>query len=405
MFALDLGDIIGIKGTVFRTKRGELSIDVDELTILAKTVVPIPIGKEAGDRVIYGLKNPELTYRERYLHWLLEPEDRARIRTRAQIISAIRRYMERHCFLEVSTPTIESVYGGAEARPFTTSIWALDNEAAFLRISPELYLKRYLVAGFDKVFTICQNFRNEGIDRSHNPEFTMMEWYEAFTDYEIQMERFEDLVSRVCEEVCGSTRITYQTVDLDFTPPWRRLCMLDAIKEYAGVDASAMSTEELVAELACRNIPHDPSLSWGLAVAELFAATCEQHLVQPTFVLDHPIEISPLTKAKRGDGRLVERFEPFAKGMEIGNAYSELNDPVEQLQRFLSQRAVRAVRKGRNKDYEDNPLDLDFIKAIGCGIPPTGGVGLGIDRLIMLLTDAPSIRDVIPFPMTKQRPT
>lgn len=404
ILALDLGDIIGVSGTVFRTKKGELSVAVTTLTILAKTVIPVPIGKETRDQVFYRVTDLESKYRERYLHWMLDAEDRARIRARSQIISAIRRHMEADGFLEVSTPTLEFVYGGAEARPFKTSIWALDHAQAFLRISPELYLKRYIVAGFDKVFTICQNFRNEGIDRSHNPEFTMMEWYEAFTDYEFQMARFETLVAKVCQEVHGSTRVIYQGAEIDFTPPWRRLTMLDALKEYANLDAGAMTVDELTAELDRRGVAYEPPLSWGIAVAELFAALCEQHLIQPTFVLDHPVDISPMTKAKRGDLRLVERFEPFAYGIEIGNAYSELTDPVEQLHRFLSQREAQTARDGKGKDYEDNPLDLDFIKAIGCGMPPTGGVGLGIDRLIMLLTDAPSIRDITPFPMIKPRP-
>lgn len=400
---LDLGDIVGVTGSVFRTRRGELSIAVEQQTVLAKTVVPIPIGKETRERIFYRVSDPELKYRERYVHWLLDMEDRLRITLRSRIISAIRRHMEAEGFLEVSTPTIEFIYGGAEARPFKTNIWALDNAQGFLRISPELYLKRYIVAGFEKVFTICQNFRNEGIDRSHNPEFTMMEWYEAFTDYEFQMRRFESLVAKVCEEIHGSTAVEYQGTTIDFTPPWRRLTMLDALKEYAGVEVGAMTAEELTGELARRGIPHEPPLSWGLAVAELFAATCEQHLIQPTFVLDHPVDISPLTKSKRGDARLVERFEPFAYGIEIGNAYSELTDPVEQLHRFLSQREAQMGRGSTSKDYEDNPLDLDFIKAIGSGMPPTGGVGLGIDRIIMLLTNAPTIRDITPFPMLKPR--
>lgn len=401
---LDLGDIVGVTGTVFRTKRGELSIAVEHQTVLAKTVVPIPIGKEAHERVFYRVSDPELKYRERYVHWLLNLEDRLRITLRSRIISIIRRYMEAEGFLEVSTPTIEFIYGGAEARPFKTNIWALDNTQGFLRISPELYLKRYIVAGFEKVFTVCQNFRNEGIDRSHNPEFTMMEWYEAFTDYEFQMQRFENLVAKVCEEIHGSMAVEYQGTTINFTPPWRRLTMLDALKEYVGLDADGMTAEELAGELARRDIPYELPLSWGLAVAELFAATCEQHLIQPTFVLDHPIDISPLTKSKRGNVRLVERFEPFAYGIEIGNAYSELTDPVEQLHRFLSQREAQMGQSSTSKDYEDNPLDLDFIKAVGSGMPPTGGVGLGIDRIIMILTNAPTIRDIIPFPMLKPRP-
>ena len=392
---LDHGDIVAATGHVFRTRAGELTVNVEELSVLAKAVVPIPIGKETSEKTYYRMADTESRYRERYLSWLLLEEDRNRIQQRSRIISAVRNQMQRDGFLEVSTPTIEFIYGGAEARPFETSIWALDKRRAFLRISPELYLKRYIVAGFPKVFTICQNFRNEGIDHSHNPEFTMMEWYEAYTDYEVQMRRFESLVSGICEEICGSTVISYQGVELDFTPPWRRLPVLTGLLEYGEIDAANMSVEELQKELANREIRHNGPLAWGVAVAELFEKVCEDRLVQPTFVMDHPLEISPLTKVKRGDARLVERFEPFVYGMELGNAYSELTDPVDQLHRLEAQRMLG------DGEYDVHPVDSDFIKAIGCGMPPTGGVGLGIDRLIMLLTNAPSIRDVIPFPMYK----
>jgi len=393
---LDIGDIVGVEGDLFRTRAGELSVRAHIFEILSKVVVPIPVGKEFDGQVRFRIADPESRYRERYLYWMLNDEDRERIRTRARIISAIRRRMESAGFLEVLTPTIEPIYGGAEARPFRTSIWALDDHEAFLRISPELYLKRYIVAGFEKVFSICQNFRNEGIDHSHNPEFSMMEWYEAYTDYEDQMARFERLVADICVEICGSACIGYQGVELDFTPPWRRLTMLDGIREYARLDASNLSAQELSVELQRRGCEIHSEISWGEAVAELFELCCEEHLVQPTFVLDHPVEISPLTKLKRGENRLVERFEPFVFRMEIGNAYSELTDPVEQCERLGHQR--RELGNG----YENHPLDADFVRAIGCGMPPTGGVGLGIDRLIMLLTNAVSIRDIIPFPMVKR---
>lgn len=408
---LDLGDIIGVQGKTFRTRAGELSVKVEAFSILSKSVVPIPMGKETEDKVFYRVADEESKYRERYLHWLLDAPDAERIRNRSRIVSAIRRRMEDAGFLEVVTPTIEFIYGGAEARPFKTNIWALGNREAFLRISPELYLKRYIVAGFDKVFTICQNFRNEGIDHSHNPEFTMMEWYEAYTDYEFQMQRFENLVADVCEEVCGSKRVTFQGAEIDFTPPWERLPMLAALQRYAGIDASSMPDEELKQELEHRELPLPEPFSWGIAVVKLFEATCEEHLIQPVFILDHPVEISPMTKAKRGDARLVERFEPFAAKMEIGNAYSELNDPVIQLERFVDQRQRQRQptpeenATEKKKDYLDNPLDADFIKAIGCGMPPTGGVGLGVDRIIMLLTDSANIRDIIPFPMIKPQHT
>ena len=396
---LDAGDIVGVEGPVFRTRTGELSINAAELTVLAKAVVPVPIGKEAGERVYYRGADPEIRYRERYLHWLLDRGDRERVYQRGRIVSSLRRRLEEEDFLEVSTPTITPVYGGAEARPFVTSVWALGRREAYLRISPELHLKRYIVAGFERVYTICQNFRNEGMDASHNPEFTMLEWYEALTDYTFQMERFERLVAAVCEEACGSTRVTYQGIELDFAPPWRRLTMLEALRDYAGVDAATLAAEDLRAELERREVECAEDMTWGRAVAALFEATCEQHLVQPTFVLDHPLEISPLARVHRGNGRLAERFEVFVCGMELGNAYSELADPVEQLQRFVAQHSARRT----DGDWIDHPLDADFVKAVGCGMPPTGGVGLGVDRLVMLLTDAASIRDVIGFPMVKAR--
>lgn len=395
----DLGDIVGASGQIMRTRTGELSMDVSILEVLAKTTIAVPIGKESQDGVHYDrIADEESRYRERYLTWMLSPLERQRMVTRSRIISLIRMWMEREGFLEVATPTIESIYGGAEARPFRTTIWALGGATAYLRISPELYLKRYIAGGFEKVFTICQNFRNEGIDRSHNPEFTMMEWYEAFTDYELQMMRFERLVACVCEQVHGSTRITFQGQQLDFTPPWRRLTVLDGIREATGLEVGRMSTAELLQLLDDRSVSLDEPRTWGGAVLALFEQLCEPLLQQPTLVLDYPVESSPLTKIKRGDSRLVERFEPYVCGIEIGNAYSEATDPVDQLERLLAQREVQ-----RESEYEQHPIDADFIRAMGMGMPPTGGVGLGIDRLIMLLTDAPSIRDVIPFPMFRPK--
>jgi lysyl-tRNA synthetase class 2 len=403
---VDIGDILGIKGVVFTTRMGELTVRASSWEFLSKAVVPIPFGKEdAEGKVYYRSNDPETKYRERYLNWTIDDSERNRMYTRSKIISLVRRNMEDEGFLEVATPTIEFVYGGAEARPFETSIWALGRKEAFLRISPELYLKRYIVGGFDKVFSICQNFRNEGIDASHNPEFTMIEWYEAFTDYYTQMERFENLVADVCKSVHGTTKITYQGTEIDFAPPWRRLTVLDALKEYADIDASNMDVSELKAVMEKNNIEYSEDITWGFAVAELFEELCEHHLIQPTIVTDHPIDISPLTKVKRGDARLVERFEPYVNGMEIGNSYSELTDPVDQLERLTSQRNSSDATDNENEEqnYEDHPVDADFVKAIGCGMPPTGGTGLGIDRLVMLLTDATSIRDIIPFPMIKPK--
>ena len=317
---------------------------------------------------------------------------------RSRTVSAVRRFMEERGFLEVTTPTIEMLYGGAEARPFGTNIHALSDQAAYLRISPELPLKRFIVGGFEKVYTICQNFRNEGIDRSHNPEFTMMEWYEAYTDYNYQMEQFEALVSRVAEEVTGSTKISYQGEEIDLTPPWRRLAILDALKE-TGIDAASLDESALVAELGRRGLQVPKPLTWGHAVVALFEELVEPTLKVPTFVCDHPLDVCPLTKVHRENPRLVERFEPIIAGMELGNAYSELTDPVVQLGRLERQKELGADEEG----VEHHPIDLDFVKAIGCGMPPTGGVGLGIDRLIMLLADVASIRDVIAFPLMRPK--
>ena len=392
---IDMSDIIGVSGDAFKTRKGELSIRVNKMVFLSKAVVSIPFGKETDDKVYYRATDPEIKYRERYIHWLLDHDDRERIMRRFQITSLIREWMNSKGFLEVSTPTVEFVYGGAEARPFETSIWALGNKEAFLRISPELYLKRYIVSGFDKVYTICQNFRNEGIDNSHNPEFSMMEWYEAFTDYNDQMQQFEEMVSFLCEKIHGTKKIIYQEEELDFTPPWKRISVLEALKEFGKIDASDMTVDELKIEMKNRDIEFNEPISWGVAIVELFETICEEHLIQPTFIIDHPVDISPLTKLKRGDVRLVERFEPYIFNMEVGNGYSELTDPVVQLERLQNQRD--------EDEYENHPIDADFVKAIGCGMLPTGGVGLGIDRIIMLLTDSKSIRDIIPFPLVKPK--
>ena len=395
---LDLGDWLGVRGPLFITKMGELTVEAKEMRILSKAVVRVPIPKSKDDRSFFQLSDPETKYRERYLHWITDLAAREVMVARARTISAIRRRLEERGFIEVTTPTIEMNYGGAEARPFTTKIHALSEQEAFLRISPELPLKRFIAGGFEKVFTICQNFRNEGIDRSHNPEFTMLEWYEAYTDYEVQMGQFESLVHDVVVEVAGGPRLSYQGQEIDFTPPWKRITVLGAL-EAAGVPAKAMDEEALRKELEQRGIPAPRPFTWGHAAALLFSELIEKSIVQPTFVCDHPVDISPLTKSKRGDPRLVERFEPVVVGMEIGNAYSELTDPVEQQARFERQRAMGADAEG----VTHHPIDEDYLKAMGCGMPPTGGVGLGIDRLVMLLTDSHSIRDVIAFPLMKPR--
>jgi len=395
---LEVGDILGVHGEVFQTKRGELTVWVKEYQILSKALHPIPFGKQKGEEKWYSVSDPEVKYRERYVYWNVYSEEREYIIKRGQIIQFIREYMLSKGFLEVQTPSIEMVYGGAEARPFETSIWALGGQRAFLRISPELYLKRYLVAGFPKVFTICQNFRNEGIDKSHNPEFTMMEWYEAYTDYFFQMKRFEDLVWHIVSKATGKSTINYQGVELDFTPPWKRWRMVDAIRELTGFDVEKSTPEEIKEFMERNGISYEGEYRRGLAICAIFDALCEDKIIQPTFIFDHPVEGSPLTKQRRDNPDFVERFEPFVVGMELGNAYSELTDPLEQYERFKEQRRVY-----EDAEVHHHPMDWDFIKAIACGMPPTGGVGLGIDRLIMIINGVPSIRDIIPFPFIKPR--
>lgn len=396
---VDIGDLLKFSGTLFVTKLGELTLNIQGVQMLCKSVVRIPFGKEADDKTYYQGENPTIQFKERYLYWNIQPEAKQLMEKRFKIIQYIREWMQKEGFLEVQTPTIEMVYGGAEARPFETNIWALDKQQAYLRISPELYLKRYIVGGFDKVFTICQNFRNEGIDKSHNPEFTMMEWYETGTDYNDQMVRFENLTAFLVQKLHGTTQIEYQGKQIDFQAPWRRLSVLDALKEYPQIDALDMSTSELQSLCISRSITFDPLAPKGILITLLFEELCEKHLIQPTFITDHPYEISPLTKEKRGMPGFVERFEPFVNGMEIGNAYSEMTDPVIQYARFIEQR--NQAGKEFEVDYENHPIDLDFVKAIGVGMPPTGGVGFGVDRIIMLLTNSASIRDIIPFPMMK----
>ncbi len=399
------GDIVGVCGRAFRTRTGEESIEVLELVLLCKAAAEIPYGKAKDGRAWYALEDVEIKRSRRYLDWLTDPASLERFKKRSEIIALIREYMRGAGFLEVETPTIEPVYGGAEARPFTTSIYALDDRKAYLRISPELYLKRYIVGGFPKVFSICQNFRNEGIDSRHNPEFTMMEWYEAYTDYERQMDRFEELTCLLAEKIRGALSFEYGGVKLSLERPWRRIRIPEAAERLlrrpwdkttkediadALESAGALRPEERTAAVARE--------SKGALLLELIERTMAGELLQPCFLMDHPRDISPLTKAKRGNPDFVERFEPFIAGMEVGNAYSELTDPVEQFERFKAQ---REAQRNAGKDYEDHPLDEDFLRAMACGMPPTGGVGFGVDRIVMILLGAESIRDVIAFPMRR----
>ena len=384
---LDIGDIVGVSGFVFKTKKGELSLHCNEFKMLCKSIEPLP-------EKYHGLTDVETKYRHRHLDLITDPESREVFIRRSKIISEVRNWLNARGFLEVETPTLQPIYGGAAAYPFSTHHRALDMKL-FMKISPELYLKRLIVGGFEKVYEIGKNFRNEGIDRTHNPEFTMLEWYEAYTDYKYQMKQFEELVEHLAIVATGSTKIVYQGREIDFTAPWRRLTVHDGIREYAGFDADPMSADELFAKLRELGSDREEIGSRGEMIMEIFELTAESQLWQPTFVMDHPVEISPLTKKHRETPGLVERFEPFAAFMEIGNAYTELNDPVEQYERLKEQEEKRVV------DEEAQPMDEDFLHAIDTGMPPTGGVGLGIDRIVTILTDRPSIRDIIFFPTMK----
>lgn len=384
---IDLGDIVGIEGYVFKSQKGELSLYVKTFKVLTKTLEPLP-------EKFHGIQDVEIKYRHRHLDLISDPESRKVFITRGKIIKAIKKFLDARDFMEVETPVLQPLYGGAAAHPFTTHHRALDMKL-FMKISPELYLKRLIVGGFEKVYEIGKNFRNEGIDRSHNPEFTMLEFYEAYTDYNYQMKQFEELVSTVCKEITGSTKVVYQGKEIDFTVPWRRLKVMDGIKEYAAVNPEdEKALDDYISKNADKPVKLE-NLSKGEKQMKAFEIAAEPHLWQPTIVMDHPVEISPLTKIHRSNNRLVERFEPFAACMELGNSYSELNDPEEQRSRLVDQESKRG------HDEEAHPMDEDFLHAIETGMPPTGGVGLGIERIVMILTDRPSIRDIIFFPTMK----
>lgn len=384
---LDLGDIVGITGFVFKTKKGETSIHCRSFKMLCKSLEPLP-------EKYHGIADVEIKYRHRHLDLISDEESREVFKKRSRIIAEIRQFLNSRGFLEVETPVLQPIYGGASAHPFATHHRALDMKL-YMKISPELYLKRLIVGGFEKVYEIGKNFRNEGIDRSHNPEFTMLEWYEAYTDYNYQLKQFEELVQHLAVAITGSTKVVYQGKEIDFTAPWRRLTVHDGVKEYGGIDADKATDAELEAKARELGSDKKGKRSRGEMIMEIFELAAEPHLWQPTHVMDHPQEISPLTKKHRQTKGLVERFEPFAACMEIGNSYSELNDPEDQLARLKEQEAKRVV------DEEAQPMDEDFIMAIDSGMPPTGGVGLGVERIVMILTDRPSIRDIILFPTMK----
>jgi len=386
--ALSVGDWVGVKGRVFRTRTGEITVKAQEVTLLAKALRPMP-------DTWHGLQDTETRYRQRYVDLFMNPEVRETFRRRTRIVATLRRFLDARGYLEVETPILQPLYGGAFARPFMTHHNALDTDL-YLRISDELYLKRLIVGGFEKVYEFSRDFRNEGIDRSHNPEFTILELYEAYADYEDMMSLTEAMLVEAVQEVRGSTRIEYQGTPLDFTPPWRRISMLESVSEAAGEDVSDLDPARL--ERLCQKfgIESDPRAGVGGRLDDLFSELVQPKLVQPTFVLDHPKEISPLAKVNRRNPMLVERFEPFVAGMEIGNAFSEQTDPVAQDQAFESQAQARA-----QGNEEAHPKDLDFLRALQYGMPPTGGLGIGLDRFTMIVTDSRSIRDVILFPQLR----
>ena len=387
--AWDIGDIVGIKGEVFTTKAGEISIRLTSAALLSKSLQILP-------EKFHGLKDMDLRYRQRYVDLIVNPENREVFIKRSKIIKAVREYLDNLGFLEVDTPILGTVAGGANARPFLTHHNALDIDMQ-LRIANELFLKRLIVGGFDKVYEMGKMFRNEGIDTRHNPEFTNIELYQAYTDYEEMMRITENLFAYVAEKVLGSAKINYQGVDLDLTPPWKRITMHDAVKEYAGIDFDDIKTDEEALELAKEHgIKSEAFWTRGHVLSELFEKYCEEKLVQPTFVLGHPVEISPLSKRNPVHPEITQRFEAFINTWEFANAFSELNDPIDQKERFEKQLADK-----EEGDDEAHPMDYDFINALEVGLPPTGGLGIGIDRMIMLLTDQASIRDVLLFPTMK----
>ena len=386
---LDIGDLVGVKGHVFRTKTGETSVHADSVTLLSKSLQILP-------EKYHGLTNTDLRYRQRYVDLIMNEDTKKTFINRSKIISTVRRYLDSQGFMEVETPMLVQNAGGAAARPFETHFNALDLDVK-LRISLELYLKRLIVGGMEKVYEIGRVFRNEGLDTRHNPEFTLMELYQAYTDYHGMMDLTENLYRYVAKEVLGTTVITYNGIEMDLGKPFTRITMLDAVKKYSGVDFSEIRTLEEARQAAkAHNIEFEPRHKKGDILNLFFETYAEEHLIQPTFVMDHPTEISPLTKKKPEDPAYVERFEFFMNGWEMANAYSELNDPIDQRERFKAQEALLA-----QGDEEANTTDEDFLYALELGMPPTGGIGFGIDRMVMLLTDSPSIRDVLLFPTMK----
>jgi len=392
---LDIGDIIGVKGHVFKTQTGETTVHVKELTLLSKSIRPLPIVKEKDGQVFDAVTDPEMRYRQRYVDLIVNPNVRDVFRKRTQIIQSMRELFNSSGYLEVETPILQPIPGGATARPFITHHNALDMPL-YLRIANELYLKRLIVGGFEGVYEFSRDFRNEGMDRTHNPEFTVMEIYIPYKDYNWMMNFTEEIVKKATLDLHGKTEIIYGDQTINLTPPYKRISMLDAIRENTGIDISGIDEAELRKVCDKLDVPVSPEMGKGKLIDAIFGEKCEHNYIQPTFIIDYPVETSPLTKMHRNKPGLTERFELMINGKEIANAYSELNDPIDQMERFQDQ--LRLTEKG---DDEAMFIDLDFVRALEYGMPPTSGMGMGIDRLTMLLTNQPSIQDVLLFPQMK----
>jgi len=386
---LDIGDIIGVNGKVFKTKTGEISIRAEKLLLMTKSLQILP-------EKFHGLKDQDLRYRQRYVDLIVNPEVKDTFILRTKIIKAVREYLDNKDFLEVETPILSPIAGGANARPFATHHNALDIDM-YLRIANELYLKRLIVGGFEKVYEMGRMFRNEGMSPKHNPEFTNIELYQAYVDYEEMMVLTEELIAHVAEKSLGTKVINYQGNEIDLTPPWKRMDMAEAVKKYTGVDFGTINTDDEARAIAkAKGVEVNKNMTRGHIIAEMFEEFVEKHLIQPIFITGHPVEISPLAKRNPIDPRITNRFEAFINTWEIANAFSELNDPIDQRERFEEQ-----VKQKESGDDEAHPMDTDFVNAIEVGLPPTGGLGIGIDRMIILLTNQPSIRDVLFFPTMK----
>ena len=392
---LDIGDLIGVKGFAFITKTGETSVHVKELTLLSKSLRPLPVVKEQDGKVFDEFKDPELRYRRRYVDLIVNPQVRETFLMRSKLLNSMREYLNGFGYEEVETPAMQPIYGGAAAKPFTTHHNTMDS-TMYLRIADELYLKRLIVGGYDGVYEIAKDFRNEGMDKAHNPEFTMLELYVAYKDYTWMMNLVEEMVEKIVLDLHAKTKVRVGENEIDFKRPWKRMTMFEAIKEYSKIDISEMDEKALVETCKKLKIDVDKSMGKGKLIDEIFGETCEANLIQPTFITDYPVETSPLAKAHRNKPGLVERFELICNGSELCNAFSELNDPIDQRKRFEEQ--MELAKKG---DEEAMMLDEDFLRALEYGMPPTAGLGLGIDRLTMIMTNQSSIQEVILFPQMR----